>query len=105
MTGGTKRQKEMRKALRALLPRIPMANAEEILAVALAGHLRHLPPSIALWQATTTHIRHEMTDYDVLLDDGYDRDAARFFVADEMNDILREWGCNRQVDVEETEQG
>lgn len=105
MTGGTKRQKEMRKSLRALAPRIPMADAEAILAVALAGHLRHLPPSIALWQATTTHIRHELTDYDALLDDGYDRDAARFFVAEEMNDILRDWGCNREVDVEDTAEG
>jgi hypothetical protein len=79
MTGGTKRQKDMRKALRALLPRVPMADAEAILEGALAGHLKHLPPSIALWQAVTSHVRHALTDYDALLADGYDRDAARFF--------------------------
>jgi len=100
MTGGTKRQKEMRKALRVLLPRVPFADAEAILALALAGHLRHLPPSIALWQATTSHIRHELTDYDTLLDEGYDRDAARHFVVDEMNDILSDWGCKREVSDE-----
>jgi len=87
----------MRKALRALLPRVPMRDAEAILSVALAGHLRHLPPSIALWQAVTSHVRHELTDYDRLLDEGYDRDAARFFVVEEMNDALRRWGCNREV--------
>lgn len=92
----------MRKALRALLPRVPMLNAETILDIALAGHLRHLPPSIALWQATTTHIRHELTDYDTLLDEGYERDAARFFVLDAMNETLQQWGCNRAVSEEET---
>ncbi|ASP31937.1 DUF2293 domain-containing protein [Labrenzia sp. VG12] len=97
MTGGTKRQKEMRKALRALLPRVPMHDAEAILAAALAGHLRHLPPSIALWQATTSHVRHELTDYDTLLEDDYDRDAARFFVLEDMNSVLQAWGCNKQV--------
>ncbi len=97
MTGGTKRQKDMRKALRVLAPRIPMADAEAILALALAGHLRHLPPSIALWQATTSHVRHALTDYDTLLDEGYDRDAARHFVREDMNDVLRGWGCNREV--------
>lgn len=100
MRGGTKRQKEMRKALRVLLPRVPMSDAEAILTVALAGHLRHLPPTISLWQATTTHIRHELTEYDALLDEGYDRDAARFFVAGEINDILRSWGCNKEVSLD-----
>ncbi|WP_305986363.1 DUF2293 domain-containing protein [Roseibium sp. MMSF_3544] len=97
MSGGTKRQKEMRKALRALLPRVPMHDAEAILTIALAGHLRHLPPTISLWQATTSHIRHELTEYDALLDEGYDRDSARFFVLETMNEILRDWGCNREV--------
>lgn len=102
MTGGTKRQKEMRKALRALLPRVPMRDAEAILSIALAGHLRHLPPTISLWQATTSHVRHELTEYDALLEEGYDRDSARFFVLDAMNDVLRSWGCNREVsDTEE----
>ena len=87
----------MRKALRALLPRVPMHDAESILAVALAGHLRHLPPTIALWQAATSHVRHERTDYDTLLEDGYDRDAARFFVLEDMNTVLKDWGCNREV--------
>lgn len=103
MSGGTKRQKEMRKALRALLPRVPMIHAEAILETALAGHLRHLPPSIALWQATTSHIRHALTDYDTLLEDGYDRDSARFFVLDDMNETLRGWGCNREVSGEPEE--
>ncbi|MEQ8372429.1 MAG: DUF2293 domain-containing protein [Roseibium aggregatum] len=102
MTGGTKRQKDMRKALRVLLPRVPFSDAEAILEVALAGHLRHLPPGIALWQATTSHVRHSLTDYDTLLDEGYDRDAARFFVLDEMNDVLSSWGCAKRLEADDT---
>ncbi|WP_420411301.1 DUF2293 domain-containing protein [Roseibium sp.] len=101
MTGGTKRQKDMRKALRILLPRVPMADAEAILALALAGHLRHLPPSIAVWQATTSRIRHNHTDYDTLLDEGYDRDAARFFVIDAMNLVLENWGCQKRLSADD----
>jgi hypothetical protein len=101
MTGGTKRQKDMRKALRVLLPRIPFSDAEAILEGALAGHLRHLPPSIALWQATTSHVRHALTDYEMLLDEGYDRDAARFFVLDDMNDVLSSWGCAKRLDADD----
>lgn len=103
MAGGTKRQKDMRKALRALAPRLPMIDAEAILDIALAGHLRHLPPSIAVWQATTTHLRHEHTDYDALLDEGYDRDSARHFVADDINSVLAHWGSQKRLNLEETE--
>jgi len=103
VTGGTKRQKDMRKALRILVPRVPMRDAEAILALALSSHLRHLPPSIALWQATTSHVRHELTDYDMLLEEGYDREAARFFVVADMHAVLRGWGCNKEVaDAPET---
>ncbi|EFO31092.1 conserved hypothetical protein [Roseibium sp. TrichSKD4] len=101
MAGGTKRQKEARKALRTLIPRVPFSDAEAVLEKALSGHLRHLPPSIAVWQATTSYIRHEHTDYDSLLDEGYDRDAARFFVIDAMNDVLESWGSGQRLDADE----
>lgn len=100
MTGATRRQKELRKALRVLLPRISMADTDALLDAALKGHLRHLPPSIALWQATTSYIRHQHTDYDVLLEDGYDTDSARFFVVEAMNEKLEEWGCSKQVNTD-----
>ncbi len=102
MTGGTRRRKDLRKALRVLAPRIPMADAEAVLEIALAGHLRHLPPSIALWQATTSHIRHAHTEYDALLDEAYERDAARFFVLDAMNSILQDWGSARRLNADES---
>nr|WP_179956096.1 MULTISPECIES: DUF2293 domain-containing protein [unclassified Pannonibacter] len=87
----------MRKALREMAPRIPMLDAGAVLDLALAGHLRHLPVSIAVWQALASHVRHSHTDYDALLDEGYDRDAARFFVAGAMDAILADWGCARRI--------
>ncbi|WP_417686268.1 DUF2293 domain-containing protein [Roseibium sp.] len=99
MTGQTKRQKDMRKALRATFPRIAFADSEQVLQMGLAGHLRHLPISIALWQAATSHIRHAHTDYDLLLDEGYDREAARFFVMEDMNRVLEDWGCARRIEA------
>lgn len=103
MSSGTKRQKELRKALRALIPLVPFDEAEAIMAGASAGHLRHLPPSIAIWLATTSRIRHAHTDYDDLLDEGYEQDAARFFVLDEINDVLSTWGSARQIEAEDTD--
>jgi hypothetical protein len=102
-SGGTRRQKEMRRQLRVTIPLAPHADAVPILEAALAPHLRRLPPSIALWQAITAHVRHRHTDYEAMLDDGYDRDAARFFCLDEMNEVLTGWGCPRQVTADEPE--
>ncbi|WP_439529412.1 DUF2293 domain-containing protein [Pannonibacter sp.] len=105
MAQGTKRQQDMRKALRAMAPRIPMLDAAAILEAAQVGHLRHLPVSIAVWQVLASHVRHEHTDYDTLLDEGYDRDAARYFVAPAMNEVLEDWGCARRIGEEDAGDG
>ncbi|NJO53676.1 MAG: DUF2293 domain-containing protein [Bacteroidales bacterium] len=103
MTGaaGTRRQRALRRAIRDLVPHVPLADAEPIFRQALsAPALRGLPPSIAVWLAATTYVRHCHTDYDALLAEGYDRDAARYFVVDRMNEILTHWGSARLVDPE-----
>lgn len=66
--------------------------------IADAGHLRHLPPSIRAWQAITTHIRHHHTDYDALLEEGYDQEAARHFTMDDINEKLGDLGCSRRIE-------
>ena len=38
---------------------------------------------------------------DVLLEDGYDRDAARFFVVDDINAVLSDWGSHKRVTSDE----
>ncbi len=103
---GTKRQQSIRKALRALAPGIPLSDAEAVVTLAERRHMKDLPPSTALWLALGSHVRHVHTDYEQLLADGYEREAARFFVADDTDDVLAGWGCQRSVAeiVEEAEE-
>jgi len=86
------------RALREMLPRVTLSDFEAICEICSRGHLRHLPPSIRAWQATTTHIRHNHTEYDTLLADGYDQEAARHFVIPEINEKLEEWGSSKTID-------
>ncbi|MCB1415531.1 MAG: DUF2293 domain-containing protein [Nitratireductor sp.] len=97
LPGTAKRRKQLNEAIRTLLPRASLESHRQVLAVAEQGHLRHLPAAIAAWQAATTVVRHEYTDYDRLLVEGYDRDSARHFVREEMNTQLAEWGCLRRI--------
>jgi hypothetical protein len=96
----TRRRREIAKALTALLPVVPYSDAERIRSDAGAPHLRALPPSIAVWLATVAHVRHQHTDYEGLLEEGYDRDSARFFVAESINRVLTGWRSTRLLDPE-----
>lgn len=97
----SRRKTGLTKALRALIPGAPFADFHKILEIAAAGHLRHLPASIAAWQAVTSHVRHCHTDYDQLLEEGYDQSSARHFVVDQMNHQLGKWGCSSRIDQSE----
>ncbi len=94
---------DYQKALRRTVPLVPMIAAEAILNHAQARHLRNLPPAVAIWQSVVSHIRHAETDYDALLQEGYDRDAARFFVLDDINETLARWGATRFLDAGDEE--
>ncbi|CAM5771392.1 DUF2293 domain-containing protein [Bosea minatitlanensis] len=98
---GTRRQQAIRRALRALAPGIPLSDAEAVIALAERRHMKELPPATALWLALGSHARHVYTDYDRLLAEGYDRDAARFFVAGDTDGVLAGWGCTRSVSESE----
>ncbi len=86
------------RAVTATIPRAPFLDAEAIREAARSRRMRSLSPEAAVWLAVVARIRHEHTDYDALMDDGYDRDAARFFVADDINAVLDAWGARRHVD-------
>lgn len=101
MTARTGRRRALDKALTTLLPLAPYADIEAIRALATARHMRDLPPPIAVWMATVAHIRHVHTEYDALLAEGYDRDAARFFVVDAINAVLTMWRATRLLDPDE----
>ena len=101
MTAATGRRRAIAKALTALLPMVPYADAEKIRRDAVAVHMKVLPPSIAVWLATIAHVRHAHTDYERLLAEGYDRDSARFFVVDEINLVLTRWRATRLLDADD----
>jgi hypothetical protein len=96
----THRNQELRKALRALAPLIPYADSEPVLERAAKLTRADLTLAAALWLALVAHIRHRHTDYDALLAEGYDRDAARHFVVAETEAVLTRWGCQKRLDVE-----
>jgi hypothetical protein len=95
----TRRHTELRKALRLLAPLIPYSESEPVLERAAKLTRADLTVNAALWLALVAHVRHRFTDYDALLADGYDRDAARYFVVHDTEDTLQRWGCMRQINV------
>ena len=97
----TDRQRLIRKALTLLIPRAPYGDVAAIYERARAKGLRDLAPADAAFLAIGAHVRHEWTDYDELLAEGYDAESARHFVLDEMNEVLTEWGATRLVDGSE----
>lgn len=103
MIASTGRRRAIDKALTLLLPMAPFADTERIRTEAGGRHFRDLPPSIAVWLATIAHVRHEHTDYDRLLAEGYDRDSARFFVVDQINEWLTKWRATRLLDADDPE--
>lgn len=104
MSIGTARRREVARALTALLPLAPYADTEPIREMALARKMRELPPTIAVWIAAVTHIRHVHTPYDELLGEGYDRDSARHFVVDDINRVLTSWRATRLLEADGDEE-
>ena len=97
-----KRREAIESAVRILAPRIPKHEFKAVTDHALGSRgLYTASPETAAWLSLVSYIRHRLTDYDSLLDDGYDMESARFFVLDDMNAVLEEWGSPRRVVEEE----
>lgn len=103
MIARTNRRQAIEKAVTALIPMAPYADAEKIRQDAGAPHMKTLPASVSVWLATVAHIRHEHTDYEKLLAEGYDRDSARFFVIDVTNKVLTRWRATRLLNADDEE--
>ena len=63
--------------------------------------LKASTPETGAWLALVAYVRHALTEYDDLLDQGYDRDSARFFVAGEIEAVLNAWGVRRRIAAED----
>ena len=89
-------------ALRHLAPRIPSHEFGAVIDHARASRgLKGASPETAAWLSLVAYVRHTFTEYDDLLRQGYDRDSARFFVADGMQEVLSAWGVRRPLPAEE----
>jgi hypothetical protein len=89
-------------ALRRLAPKIPSHEFGAVVDHALdSAGLRAASPETAAWLSLVAYVRHVFTEYDDLLRQGYDRDSARFFVADEMKAVLAGWGVRRNLSDDE----
>lgn len=92
------KRSEVEAALRRLAPKIP---PHEFMAI--ADHAMDSPglkpasPETAAWLSLVAYVRHVFTDYDELMDQGYDAESARHFVAAEMDETLAEWGVRRRI--------
>ena len=92
------KRSEIEAALRRLAPKIPPHEFAAVVdhAMDTAG-LRPAAAEAAAWLSLVAYVRHVFTDYDALLREGYDHDSARFFVAEEMQAVLAEWGVARTL--------
>jgi hypothetical protein len=91
---------DIEAALKRLAPRMP---AHEFAAVVdhavVSPGLKAATPEAAAWLSLVAYVRHTFTEYDDLLDQGYDQDSARHFVLDGMEEILAGWGVRRRLDL------
>jgi hypothetical protein len=89
-------------ALRHLAPRIPQHEFAAVADHAMdSPGLRAASPENAAWLSLVAYARHMTTEYDDLLAQGYDRDSARFFVADDLQSVLAGWAVRRKLNPEE----
>jgi hypothetical protein len=95
------RRAAIESALRRLAPKIPPHEFGAVVDHALDSEgLKAAAPEAAAWLSLTAYVRHVFTGYDDLLAQGYDRDSARHFVAEEMAAVLNGWGARRKLGEE-----
>ena len=58
-------------------------------------------PEAAAWLSLVAYIRHVFTEYDDLLQQGYDEESARHFVAGDIEAVLSRWGSRRRLTPDE----
>jgi hypothetical protein len=92
------RRADIETAVRRLAPKIPPHELGAVVDHAMdSAGLKTAAPETAAWLSLVAYVRHVFTDYDALMDQGYDQDSARFFVVDEIDAVLGEWGVKRRV--------
>jgi hypothetical protein len=89
---------DIESALRRLAPRLPAYEFESVVDYATDSRgLASASAETAAWLSLVAYARHVFTDYDELLEQGYDQDSARFFVVAEIDAVLSAWGVRRRL--------
>ena len=92
------RREHVAEALDRLAPRLPRFERTAVLDhAAISRGLQTASPEEAAWLSLVSFARHTLTEYDELLADGYDQDAARHAVSAELGAILAGWGVKRTL--------
>ena len=95
------RRRDIEDALHRLAPKIPPHEFGAVIDHALDSEgLKTAAPETAAWLSLVSYARHVFTEYDTLLAQGYDRDSARHFVAEQMEAVLNSWGVRRKLGEE-----
>jgi len=93
---------EVEAALRHLAPRIPLHEFAAVVDRAMDSRgLRVASPENAAWLSLVAYARHILTDYDYLLAQCYDQYSSRFFIADDLQEVLTGWGVRRSLNRDE----
>ena len=96
------RRSDIETALKRLAPQIPAHEFGAVIDHALDSRgLRQAAPEEAAWLSLVAYVRHVFTDYDALRDQDYDEDSARFFIAEEIEAVLKRWGVQRRLASED----
>jgi hypothetical protein len=91
-----RRRAQIETAIRNLAPAIPDYELHAVADHALdSAGLSTASAETAAWLSMVSFIRHALTEYDALLEEGYDQEAARHFVASDMQAVLTDWGVRR----------
>jgi hypothetical protein len=93
---------DIEASLRRLAPRMPEHEFGAVVDHAIdSPGLSAASAETSAWLSLIAYVRHALTEYDDLLRQGYDRDSARYFVAEEIDAILASWGVARRLQSEE----
>ena len=98
------RRSSIEQALRQLAPKIPPHEFGAVVDHALdSAGLKTATPESAAWLSLVAYVRHVFTNYDELMTEGYDRESARHFVVDEIEQVLQGWGARRRLGADDAD--
>jgi hypothetical protein len=88
------RRQQIEAALMQLAPLLPSKDRAEVVEHALwSKGLRRASAMNAARLSLIAYVRHNFTDYDQMLREGYSKEEARYFCGDNLSKVLGEFGC------------